>query len=108
ILIGILLLSIFEKKQEDAELAAEGVKFDPKYRFGAVAILFPILYMVIDGLGTFLDSYYLEYKQILPEDQANMSYELTFLIVGLLLWGYLKLVKKESFTVFKERDKGLA
>lgn len=108
ILIGILLLSIFEKEADDAELVAEGVKVDSKYRFGAIAILFPILYMVIDGLGTFLDSYYLEYKKLMPENQANVSYELTFLIVAVVLWLYLKFVKKESFHVFRERDKGLA
>lgn len=108
ILIGILLLSIFEKEADDAELVAEGIKVDNKYRFGAVAILFPILYMVIDGMGTFLDSYYLEYKKLMPEDQANVSYELTFLIVALVLWLYLKFIKKESFHVFRERDKGLA
>lgn len=108
ILIGILLLSVFEKEQEDAELLAEGIQVDNKYRFGAVAILFPVLYMIIDGLGTFLDSYYLEYKAIMPEDQANMSYELTFFIVALILWAYLEIVKKEPVIVFKERDKGLA
>lgn len=108
ILIGILLLSVFEKEQEEAELLAEGIQVDNKYRFGAVAILFPVLYMIIDGLGTFLDSYYLEYKAIMPEDQANMSYELTFFIVALVLWAYLEIVKKEPVIVFKERDKGLA
>lgn len=108
ILVGILLLSIFEKQQDDAELVAEGVRVEKKYRIGAIAILFPILYMVIDGLGTFLDSYYLEYKKIMPEDQANMSYELTFFIVALLLWAYLEIVKKESVLVFRERDKGVA
>lgn len=108
ILIGIFCLSVLEKKADDAELKAEGVEIDRKYRIGAVAIIFPILYMVIDGMGTFLDSYYLEYKQILPEDQANMSYELTFLIVALLIWAYLYFVKKEKVYVFRERDKGLA
>lgn len=108
ILVGILLLSLFEKAAEDAALAKEGIQISKKYRFGAVAILFPILYMVIDGLGTFLDSYYLEYQQIMPEDQANMSYELTFFIVALILWGYLELIKKENVLVFRERDKGLA
>lgn len=108
ILVGILLLSIFEKAADDAELVAEGVTVERKYRFGAVAILFPILYMIIDGLGTFLDSYYLEYMQIMSEDQANMSYELTFFIVALILWAYLEIVKKENVIVFRERDKGLA
>ncbi|MGM0137745.1 hypothetical protein IGI65_000147 [Enterococcus sp. DIV0755b] len=108
ILIGILLLSIFEKEQDDAQLKAEGVTIDKKYRFGAIAILFPILYMIIDGMGTFLDSYYLEYRKLMPEDQANMSYELTFLIVALVLWAYLEWWKKEPVFVFLEKDKGLA
>ncbi|WP_086351015.1 EamA family transporter [Candidatus Enterococcus clewellii] len=106
--IGILLLSIFEKKEFDEELKQENQGIDRKYRVGAIAIVFPILYSVIDGLGTFLDGYYLEFKQIMPEDQANMSYELTFFMVALLLWAYLELVKHERVLVFSERAKGLA
>lgn len=44
----------------------------------------------------------------MPEDQANMSYELTFFMVALLLWAYLELVKHERVLVFSERAKGLA
>lgn len=106
--IGILLLSIFEKQEADAELRQEGVIVERKYRIGAIAIIFPILYCIIDGMGTFLDGYYLEYKKIMPEDQANMSYELTFFIVALLVWAYLELVKKDSLVVFREKDRGLA
>lgn len=106
--IGILLLSIFEKKEFDEELKQENQGIDRKYRVSAIAIVFPILYSVIDGLGTFLDGYYLEFKQIMPEDQANMSYELTFFMVALLLWAYLELVKHERVLVFSERAKGLA
>lgn len=108
IIAGIFLLSVFEKQADERELRADGIKVDPKYRFGALAIIFPILYMIIDGLGTFLDSFYLEYRQILPEDQANMSYELTFLIVAIVLLVYLLVVKREKVLIFKERDKGLA
>ncbi|MGM0214120.1 EamA family transporter [Enterococcus sp. AZ109] len=108
ILLGILLLSILEKQAEDAQLQKAGVEIEEKYRFGALAIIFPIIYMVIDGMGTFLDSYYLEYKAIMPEDQANMSYELTFLFVALFLIGYLYFRKKEKIQFFQERDRGLA
>lgn len=108
ILAGIFLLSLLEKKSDDAERKAEGIVVDKKYRVSAIAIIFPILYMIIDGLGTFMDSYYLEHKKLMPEDQANMSYELTFLIVALVLWAYLELVKKESVIIFKEKNKGLA
>ncbi|MGO3732441.1 MAG: EamA family transporter [Vagococcus sp.] len=106
--IAIFMLSIFEKQQSDAEIKASGDVVDNKYRISAVAILFPILYCVIDGMGTFLDGYYLEYAEILPESQANMSYELTFLMVGLIVWGYLRFVKGETIHIFKERTKGLA
>lgn len=108
IILGLFLLSVFEKQEFDHELAARGEKVDPKYRVGAIAIIFPLLYCVIDGLGTFFDGIYLDYRQILPEDQANMSYELTFFIVALLVWGYLALVKKEKVNPFREKDKGLA
>lgn len=108
IVVGLFLLSVFEKQEEDAKLAASGEKIEKKYRVGAIAIIFPILYCIIDGLGTFFDGIYLDYRHILPEDQANMSYELTFLIVGLIIWLYLVFVKKEKVQILKERDKGLA
>lgn len=106
--IGIILLSIVEKKAYDKELAENGEAISKKYRIGPLAIIFPILYCIIDGLGTFLDGYYLEFKQIMPEDQANISYELTFLIVAIVCWGYLEIVKKDSVIVFREKDKGWA
>lgn len=106
--VAIFLLSVFEKQSLDQELVREGTKVERKYRVSTLAILFPILYCVIDGLGTFLDGYYLEYAKILPESEANMSYELTFLIVGIIVWGYLRWVKKEKVFIFREKTKGLA
>lgn len=111
ILVGILLLSIFEKQSDEAELTARGTVIERKYRISAIAIIFPIIYMLIDGVGTFLDSYYLEFKQLMSEDQANMSYELTFFIVAVVLWLYLKLVKRETGALVvnvKEKDKFFA
>lgn len=108
IVLGLFFLSFFEKQQADAELKQSGAVIEKKYRIGAVAIIFPLLYCVIDGLGTFFDGIYLDYRQILPEDQANMSYELTFFIVAMLVYFYLTFVKKEKIQIFKERDKGMA
>lgn len=108
ILIGMLLLGIFEKQAADAEMLAHGEKVDRRYRLSAIAIIFPIVYALLDALGTFFDGVYLDYKKILPEDQANMSYELTFFLVGILVWLYLAFIKKETVNIFKERAKGLA
>ena len=106
--IAIFMLSYFEKQEADKEIEASGEVVEKKYRISAVAIIFPILYCIIDGLGTFLDGYYLDYAKILPESEANMTYELTFLIVAIILWLYLRLVKKEKMSLFKEKTKGLA
>ncbi|MEG0285584.1 MAG: EamA family transporter [Vagococcus sp.] len=106
--VAIFMLSYFEKQEMDKEIAASGEVVEKKYRISAVAIIFPILYCIIDGLGTFLDGYYLDYAKILPESEANMTYELTFLIVAIILWLYLRLVKKEKMSLFKEKTKGLA
>ena len=108
ILLGMLLLGIFEKQAADAEMLAHGEKVDRRYRLSAIAIIFPIVYALLDALGTFFDGVYLDYKKILPEDQANMSYELTFFLVGILVWLYLAFIKKETVNIFKERAKGLA
>lgn len=106
--VAIFMLSVYEKQEADYELKISGDVVDKKYRKSALAIIFPILYCVIDGLGTFLDGYYLDYAEILPENQANMSYEFTFLIVGLLMWGYLRAIKGEKIDVFHEKYKGMA
>ena len=106
--VAIFMLSYFEKQEADKEIEASGEVVEKKYRISAVAIIFPILYCIIDGLGTFLDGYYLDYAKILPESEANMTYELTFLIVAIILWLYLRLVKKEKMSLFKEKTKGLA
>ncbi len=105
--VGIFFLSYFEKQEMDRELAQSKEHVDKKYRVGAIAIIFPILYCVIDGAGTFLDGYYLETKQIMSEDQALISYELTFLVVGILVFSYLTM-KKERMSIKKEKYRTLA
>lgn len=102
ITLGIILLAKLEKKDE----AILDVKKDKKHTISAIAIIFPILYAIIDGVGTFLDGFYLD--RILSEADANISYELTFLLVGVLAFVYLKYVKKEDFSFKKEKIKLLA
>lgn len=106
--VAIFMLSYFEKQEADKEIAKSGEIVEKKYRISAVAIIFPILYCVIDGLGTFLDGYYLDYAKILPESEANMTYEITFFIVALILLVYLRVVKKEKMSLFNEKVKGMA
>ncbi|HOD01999.1 MAG: EamA-like transporter family protein [Firmicutes bacterium ADurb.Bin300] len=102
ILIGMLMLSIFERNKNIK--IKEG---EEKYRYGAKAIMFPIAYCVIDGIGTFLDGLYLDEYRIISEDDALISFELTFLICGIIAFAYL-LKKKQKFTFKTDYSKGTA
>ena len=56
ITIGIIMLTKLESPDE--ELVKEDI--DKKYSIGKIDIIFPILYAIIDGVGTFLDGFYLD------------------------------------------------
>lgn len=108
ITLGVIGLAILEKKAETETLKTSHDKIEKKYQIGFLAITFPILYALIDGLGTFADGIYLDEMKILSEDTALIAYEYTFLICAVLSFVYLKVIKKEPFNLFKERDKGSA
>ncbi len=104
---GVVALGILEKKAEDIRIE-EG---DRKYRIGFVAFFMPILYCVIDALGTFFDAYYLDDILTTPlldvteetlEDVANISYELTFFFVAVVLLFFVCVIKKEKILPKKQ------
>lgn len=115
ICVGVFMLGVFEKKSVDAE--AELSPEDKKYKIGFVAFLMPILYCVIDSLGTFLDGYYLDDVTTTPlqnvtadnyEDVANVAYMYTFFIVAVIIFIYLVVIKKEKIEIPKQKDRALA
>lgn len=106
--VGVIGLAIFEKQQETYALKKQNEAIPAKYQLSVLAITFPILYALIDGLGTFADGIYLDELELISEDAALLAYEFTFLIGGIIAYLYVKFVKKESFNIFKERDKGIA
>ncbi|MGF7047663.1 drug/metabolite transporter (DMT)-like permease [Paenibacillus sp. DS2015] len=108
ITLGVIGIAILEKNAEHAALRASSTQIDKKYQIGFMAILFPILYCIIDGLGTFADAIYLDELSLISEDSALLAYEFTFFFCAVLSFVYLKFVKKQQLNVFKERDKGCA
>lgn len=75
-------------------------------KMAIVAFAMPFCYAIIDALGSFLDAIYLE-EETSPlvnitadpiEDVANTSYELTFFLVAIVLYIFLK-IKKVSFNL---------
>jgi drug/metabolite transporter (DMT)-like permease len=75
----------------------------------------PFCYAIIDALGSFLDIFFLDMETSplvgVTEESielvANISYELTFAIVGLILFVFMKF-KRVKFELPKQRDKILA
>src|SRR5699024_979570 len=106
--IGVFGLAILESNADKASLQAQNKIIDRKYQIGFLAITFPILYALIDGLGSFADGIYLDELELIGEDAALLAYEFTFLICAILAYLFLVVIKKEKFTIFKDRDKGYA
>ncbi len=104
---GVLALGFLEKKGENERIE----RGERKYRIGFVAFFMPIFYCIIDALGTFFDAYYLDDFSSTPlvgvteenfEDVANISYELTFFAVALILFLFVRVIKKEKMPPLRQ------
>lgn len=100
--IGVIGLGVAEMTEDDDLRAARQSKSNYKYTKSVLAILLPVIYCLLDALGSFADSLVLEK---LDEDAANTAYELTFLICGILCFIYVKFIKKDKFFPKKEAPK---
>ena len=108
--VGIFMLGVLEKsKQKEYEELN-----NKKYKIGFIAFMIPIIYCVIDALGTFFDAYYLDSIETTPlinvteatlENVANTSYELTFLICAILKFIFLKFIKKERVIIRDQKER---
>ena len=92
---GVILLGVFEKRKRDADSLLD--ESDRKYHVGVAAFLIPVAYCIIDTLGTFLDdpclsvdsTWLVNVTEDTIEEVGNTAYELTFLIIGLILLAYI-------------------
>ncbi len=115
--IGVFMLGIAEYTEDTEAKAARQLNSNRKYTKSILALLLPILYCLIDALGTFFDSVILEEGNTffpnvfhyLNEDTANVAYELTFLFMAVLAFVYVFVIKKQKLLSFREEGpKGLA
>lgn len=101
---GVIGLGFVESHEDDDLRRKRQEKANYKYSKSALAIILPLVYCLIDALGTFADNRVLE---TLDEDSANVAYELTFLICGVVAFIYVKFVKKQKYLPEKEVPKYL-
>ena len=114
IAIGVIVVGILGVGY--AERSADG---DRRKRLGKrlaiIAFAMPFCYAFIDALGSFLDVYFLELEtspllNVTEENielVANVSYELTFALVGLVLFAFMQW-KRVKFELSKQKDKTIA
>ena len=84
-------------------------------RLAIIAFAMPFCYAIIDALGSFLDIYFLEMETSpligVNEENielvANISYELTFAICGIILFIFM-IIKGVKFELPKQKDKAIA
>lgn len=106
ICLAVFLLSLLEKRQDDEARAARGEANPIKYKKSVWAILFPILYCIIDGLGTFADALLLDGEvPLIAEEQANIAYEFTFLFMAVCAFIYVFIIKKQRIRLWDEKPK---
>lgn len=99
---GVIGLSILEKKLQTEAMKTEKAKINPKYQIGVLAIIFPIMYAVLDAIGTAADGIYLDELELIGEDAALLAYEFIWLLYAVIAFIYLNAIKKQKFNVFKE------
>jgi drug/metabolite transporter (DMT)-like permease len=100
--VGVIGLGVVESHEDEELRRARQDASNHHYAKSWIAIAIPVIYCLLDALGTFADSRVLE---VLDEDSANVAYELTFLIVGILCAIYVLGVKKQKLIAREEAPK---
>ena len=112
--IGIIVVGILGVSREEQSAGLERKKRLGK-KLAVIAFAMPFCYAIIDAIGCVLDIYFLEMETSpligITEENielvANISYELTFAIVGLILLVFM-MFKHVKFELPKQKDKALA
>ena len=99
---GVIGLGFVESREDEELRRARQDASNHHYAKSWVALAIPVIYCLLDALGTFADSRVLE---VLDEDSANVAYELTFLIVGALCAVYVLGIKKQKLVAREEAPK---
>lgn len=90
--VGVIALGITEAREDEELRRARQDSANRRYAKSWIALAIPLLYCLLDALGTFADGRVLQY---LDEDAANTAYELTFFAVGLVCAVYVFGAKKQ-------------
>ncbi len=118
VLIGVSIvgLGIVEMREDENSRALRQQKAVVKYSKSFLALALPVLYCLIDAAGTFVDTLILReeptgtffdkvFPNTLPEESANVAYELTFLFMGIIAAIYVLGIRREKLFVKRDGSK---
>jgi uncharacterized membrane protein len=100
--VGVIALGFVEANEDEELRRARQDASNHHYAKSWIALAIPVVYCLLDALGTFADSRVLE---VLDEESANVAYELTFLFVGALCAVWVLGVKKQKLVPKMEAPK---
>lgn len=106
VVLGVVLLSVFDMKDENKARKFRGEVIEQKYQISALAVCLPIFYCILDALGTFGDALVMDTLAVVSEEEAEIAYEFTFLFCAIAAFIFLVLIKKQKFRLWEEREKG--
>lgn len=108
--VGVVALGAAELTESDYAREMRQRNSKVKYDKSWIALLFPILYCLIDASGTFIDSVLLReeatgtfldtvFPNVLNENVAEVAYDLTWLAVGVVAAIYVLAIKRDKLHV---------
>ena len=100
--VGAIGLGVVDACEDETLRAKRQEAGNYKYAKSFLALALPVAYCILDAAGTFADNRVLE---TLNEDSANVAYELTFLLAGILSFVYVVLIKKDRLIPKMEAPK---
>lgn len=102
IVLGVVALAVVENKLARKEAASN----DTKFKFGALALLFPLAYCLFDTIGTAADGIILDEETGLGlgEIDVLILYGLTFLLAGIGAWIFMLIKNKKAYNPFTVKD----
>ena len=106
--VGVIGLGVVEYQEDDEARAARQEIGNFKYSKSWLALALPIAYCILDAAGTFADSLVLDKLSLTYveyEASANVAYELTFLLAGIVCFIYAVIIKKQKLVPKMEAPK---
>ena len=108
--VGAIGLGVVEVREDDALRIERQKESNYKYTKSFMALAMPAAYCVLDAAGTFADNFVIEKISAMVasgegEASANVAYELTFLLAGVLCLIYVVLIKKDRLVPKMEAPK---